>query len=377
MGALRAADCWPAGMRGLGTIYRLFRRGSLRSDDEVAVSFLATPPYRAVTIPLVNVRYAIRRAVRERLLTVAEADRIVRAAAEQFFADRHWAAILDAAGVQVADERVLTFLRAHDLKRLDAFRALRTVRAWTETPDARRRTRLGRPRLPAVDVREASGYRLGPHRRVESHRLWRWLIATGGYRRYPAALAGVQDVTARTTRRRRHDDHDDVHIEAAACVDANSEWSTALAITRRGVATALTHGRSSCRLLDRLQARERKLASRVWAEMAALGDVEAFVVRFLAIERAAAWARRHHLTPSAGQWHIAREELAANHGFRAWTDLRNALADGVRAWTAIKQVCEDLALAKRVRHELFTTLNGSEGPPTPADPSQAGSHEDE
>jgi len=35
MGALRAAECWPAGMRGVGTIYRLYRRGALKSDDEV------------------------------------------------------------------------------------------------------------------------------------------------------------------------------------------------------------------------------------------------------------------------------------------------------------------------------------------------------
>ena len=35
MGALRAAECWPAGVRGVGSIYRLFRRGILDSDDEV------------------------------------------------------------------------------------------------------------------------------------------------------------------------------------------------------------------------------------------------------------------------------------------------------------------------------------------------------
>src|SRR5690348_8986049 len=34
IGALRAAECWPVGMRGAGLIYRLFRAGRLHSDEE-------------------------------------------------------------------------------------------------------------------------------------------------------------------------------------------------------------------------------------------------------------------------------------------------------------------------------------------------------
>jgi hypothetical protein len=58
MGALRAAELAPCGMRGVGTVFESIRRGLLRDDAEVAV---ATCPetLRALSIPLVNVRLLI------------------------------------------------------------------------------------------------------------------------------------------------------------------------------------------------------------------------------------------------------------------------------------------------------------------------------
>ena len=71
LGAVRAAECWPAGMRGLGSIYRLFRRGILLSDDEVALAFEPGGSYRSFSVPLINVRYALRHAVRKGRLSPA------------------------------------------------------------------------------------------------------------------------------------------------------------------------------------------------------------------------------------------------------------------------------------------------------------------
>ena len=57
MGALRAAELAPFGMRGVGAIYRAFARGALVADDEVAVAHLpAAQGYRAVSDALVNLR---------------------------------------------------------------------------------------------------------------------------------------------------------------------------------------------------------------------------------------------------------------------------------------------------------------------------------
>ena len=136
MGAMRAAECWPAGARGVGSIYRLFRRGILKSDDEVAVAFSPLPPYSPATVPLVNVRYAVSRAIRDGNLSRSDAARLVDSASELHYCDRTWDSIRQRARISTRRSRVFSALEQHDLKRLDAIRALRRVRRWiTEYPD--------------------------------------------------------------------------------------------------------------------------------------------------------------------------------------------------------------------------------------------------
>ena len=65
MGALRAVELQPYGMIGVGGVFRLFRRGVLDCDDEVALSY-CKETWRAVSEPLVNTRYGLRAAVRTR-----------------------------------------------------------------------------------------------------------------------------------------------------------------------------------------------------------------------------------------------------------------------------------------------------------------------
>src|SRR5688572_7824218 len=122
LGAIRAAECWPAGMRGIGAVYRLFRSGYLASDDEVAVSFDPDNPSATSSLALVNVRFAVGRALRSRLITPELAARIVRAGECTFFADRSWKRIL--ADAEVRDPALMDALGKWDIKRLDAERAL-------------------------------------------------------------------------------------------------------------------------------------------------------------------------------------------------------------------------------------------------------------
>jgi len=93
MGALRAADCWPAGAKGVGLIYRLYRMGVLESDEDVAVAVSGDGSDAAVSLPLVNVRYAVSRAVRRRLLDRASARQIVGAAAAIYYPERTWSEV--------------------------------------------------------------------------------------------------------------------------------------------------------------------------------------------------------------------------------------------------------------------------------------------
>ena len=56
-GALRAVELEPFGMPGVGTVFRLFRRGILSDDDEVCVTHLPKQyAYTSITYPMINLR---------------------------------------------------------------------------------------------------------------------------------------------------------------------------------------------------------------------------------------------------------------------------------------------------------------------------------
>lgn len=173
MGALRAAECWPRGMVGKGLIYRLFRRGWLDSDDEVAVSFQTESPAHG-TVALVNVRYAARAAARAGLLSPEQGERLVAAARALFFAERHWPRILADAGLPrgLAPE-----LARYDLKRADAVRCLKYVARLAPLPSA------ARVLVPRDHTRERSLDVESLATPGSREKLAEWLLLTGRYRR--------------------------------------------------------------------------------------------------------------------------------------------------------------------------------------------------
>ena len=62
MGAVWAARLRTSGMRGVGRVFRLMHRRSLDDSDEVLLLHAPdTLRYRPLTIPLVNIRYTLRR----------------------------------------------------------------------------------------------------------------------------------------------------------------------------------------------------------------------------------------------------------------------------------------------------------------------------
>jgi TfuA protein len=87
MGALRAVELRSQGMIGVGTVYRLFRRGYLDADDEVAVTWSPETGRRTSTA-LVDTRWALRQAVRAEILTSAEAHSIVAGIKQTYFPGR-------------------------------------------------------------------------------------------------------------------------------------------------------------------------------------------------------------------------------------------------------------------------------------------------
>jgi hypothetical protein len=111
MGALRAAEMDALGMIGTGAIYRAYARGTIMGDDEVALIHAgADRDWRALSVPLVDVRATLCRARRERLLDRQAAREVFEAAAAIHYVDRDWPALISACRPRPENERFLTWL---------------------------------------------------------------------------------------------------------------------------------------------------------------------------------------------------------------------------------------------------------------------------
>jgi hypothetical protein len=128
MGALRAAELDTLGMEGVGVIYSLFRDKILESDDEVALVF-DPETYSPLSVPLVNIRCALRSAQKSRIITDDEEILLIRAAESLFYPERTYEQITTILPASVR-ERLLSYIAASpvDQKRLDAITALERVR---------------------------------------------------------------------------------------------------------------------------------------------------------------------------------------------------------------------------------------------------------
>jgi hypothetical protein len=249
MGALRAAELWPLGVVGVGTVFGWYRDGAVNDDDEVAL-YHAPPEHgsRPFSVPLVDVRWAIVLAARQDLLHPPAARAILTAAQALHFGDRTWGRIFETARLSRSERLLLApfFKSAPSLKAQDARATIRAASEWVEArrggapppahvlpplPSHARRRRLAeatsipvgggsvrgadvlaalrrRPdasRLAADGLRHALlaafartlGLRASPEQVALAERAW---LAGGGRRGRTAALgaAGLDDGAART-----------------------------------------------------------------------------------------------------------------------------------------------------------------------------------
>ncbi|MFJ9845571.1 TfuA-like protein [Kitasatospora sp. NPDC101155] len=138
MGALRAAELAPCGMRGIGTVYEMYASGEIDGDDEVGVLHgPAAVGYPAQTVALVNLRHGCREGAETDLVPEAAGRRIVAAAKALPFTHRGWKDLERAVGEEDHDAlRTLEEMIGSgfwDLKRNDAVSALRAIRSGGTT----------------------------------------------------------------------------------------------------------------------------------------------------------------------------------------------------------------------------------------------------
>ena len=141
MGALRAAECAPFGMVGIGRIYEDYATG--RRIDDADVALLHGPAelgYPALSLPLVNVEATL-----DRLETAEAVDKSCilsfrHAARRLFYKDRTWPAILESAGMAQDRQGLLQLLHAATVnqKRDDALALVRVLIDFDPEPPAKR-----------------------------------------------------------------------------------------------------------------------------------------------------------------------------------------------------------------------------------------------
>jgi len=135
MGALRAAEMDTLGMTGIGEVYRMYKSGELISDDEVALVF---DPESGISLSeaLVNIRFTLREAERQEIITPQDHVVLLAAAQAVFYPQRTYGRIVSEAGAPVDQEtreRFLGWVKLHavDQKRKDAVAALEHIRGFT------------------------------------------------------------------------------------------------------------------------------------------------------------------------------------------------------------------------------------------------------
>jgi hypothetical protein len=112
MGALRASELDAFGMIGVGRIYECYRSGRLVADDEVAVTYNPMTGEQ-LSEPLVNVRYQLKAAELDGVITGEEKNALVSMAAGMYYPDRVYPAILKLA----VEKNVLSAKKAAALLR--------------------------------------------------------------------------------------------------------------------------------------------------------------------------------------------------------------------------------------------------------------------
>jgi len=126
MGALRAAEV--PDVIGVGRIFEMYRSGTLERDDEVALLF-APDTYQPLTVPLINVRYAVERLVRSATLSRDIGNALIDACTNLHYRERTYQAIFKYS--KLAQNRdvseMIQLLRTFDLKRDDAQFLLETL----------------------------------------------------------------------------------------------------------------------------------------------------------------------------------------------------------------------------------------------------------
>lgn len=87
MGALRACELYPYGMRGVGTIFSDYKNGAIDSDDDVAVSF-NPETYQQMSESWINMKYNFQMARDDGIISDQEKDDLLEISKNTYYPKR-------------------------------------------------------------------------------------------------------------------------------------------------------------------------------------------------------------------------------------------------------------------------------------------------
>ncbi|MEO3820967.1 TfuA-like protein [Plantactinospora sp. B24E8] len=120
MGALRAAELRTYGMIGIGTVFEMYRDGTVDGDDEVAVRYGGgNVGYEPRAESLINMRCLLRAAVDEGAMSAAESARVSQVAESVRLFDRSWTLVEARLASASTDGTEDLLRRLRDLVRAD------------------------------------------------------------------------------------------------------------------------------------------------------------------------------------------------------------------------------------------------------------------
>ncbi len=125
LGAIRAVELSRHGMLGIGWVYNQYLQGKIVRDDELLVLFTENN-FRALTWPLVNLRYAIAWLTRNRKVDLRKGLNFLKRCEQVYFTERTIPTLVKMAidvGIEKANVNDI-FNPRFDIKRLDAMRCI-------------------------------------------------------------------------------------------------------------------------------------------------------------------------------------------------------------------------------------------------------------
>lgn len=131
LGALRAAELRHRRMTGSGWVYRAFCTGWLTGTEEIAVLY-NRQSFCPLTMPLVTVRFWLKKFVRTRVITVSEAEVVMTAVKALRLTERTTQAVLMRLAESPIPEKMRDQMKEitgpyYDIKARDARHLLRTL----------------------------------------------------------------------------------------------------------------------------------------------------------------------------------------------------------------------------------------------------------